>query len=175
MSGFIQSHDYVPGMSGWIFNKDTGEFEIYSSSGNMSTDAQLITVTAGDWSDYDLPANALERLAFITAELDKIPADCRGGAEFTTEDISFDRDGSDVRTTLTYVRQETPDEVMARIEKGQLSVRINGLGGANFSIYHDGQLRVQFGILSEPGPFIVAGGKVYLRKEVIDKTSNAFS
>lgn len=169
MSGSIQSSNCVPGVSGWKFNQASGEFEIYGSSGNSSGEAQLITVTAGSWSDCDLPANALERMAFIGAELEKIPAECRGNAEFVTEDISFDRDGSDVRTTLTYTRQETPEELESRIRKGSYSAIMEGLGGANFSIFHNGQLRVRFGSLEDPAPLIIADGKVYIRQSLVDQ------
>lgn len=163
----IQSSSYVPGVSGWKFNEASGEFEIHSSSGNSNAEAQLITVTAGSWSDYDLPANALERLAFIGAELERVPVECCGNAEFTTEDISFDRDGSDVRTTLTYERRDTGEEVSARVEKASVSAQMNGLAGANFSIFHDGQLRVRLGSLEGPSPFVAASGKVYLRDALV--------
>lgn len=121
MSGYIQSSNYVPGVSGWKLDHVSGDFEINSAQiqvGTLPSDPQLITVTAGSWSEYDLPANALERLAFIGAELEKIPAECRASAEFTTEDISFDRDGSDVRITPAYERLESAAEVVARHEMG---------------------------------------------------------
>ncbi|MFJ2680963.1 phage tail tip fiber protein [Pseudomonas sivasensis] len=169
MSGSIQSSDYVPGVSGWKFNEASGEFEIHSSSGNSSADAQLVSVTAGSWSDHDLPANALERLAFIGAEMERIPAEYRANAELTTEDISLDRDGSDVRISLTYDRQETPEEVEARCKQSSIFGMVNRLGGANLNIYQDGKLRARLGKLVDPDPFIVADGKVYMRQDVVDK------
>ena len=100
MSRTIQSSDYVPGVSGWKFNNVTGGFEIHSSDASTSAEPRLISVTVGSWSNFDLPSNAVEYHAFIGAELDKIPADSRASAEITTEDISFDRDGSDVLRDL---------------------------------------------------------------------------
>ncbi|QOQ76469.1 DUF1983 domain-containing protein [Pseudomonas poae] len=173
MSRTIQSTDYVPGVSGWKFNEVTGEFEIHSSDASTSAEPRLIGVTAGSWSDYDLPSNAVEYHAFIGAELDKIPSECRASADITTEDISFDRDGSDVRTTLTYERRETCQEVADRIEKASVSAQMTGLVGCGFSIFHNGQLRVRLGDCEGPGPFVVADGKVYLRDAVVKESSIA--
>ena len=102
MSGSIQSSNYVPGVSGWKINESTGAFEINPVRPAQSVEAQMVTVNAGEWSEYDLPAKAIERYAFIGAEVAKIPAEYRDSAEFTTKDFSLDCDGSDVRTTLTY-------------------------------------------------------------------------
>lgn len=173
MSGTIQSANYVSGVSGWKFNKVTGEFEIHSSSASTSAEPQLVSVTAGSWSDYDIPSNAVEYHTFIGAELDKIPAKCRASADITTEDISFDRDGSDVRTTLTYERFETCEEVADRIEKASVSAQMNGLDSGGFSIFHNGQLRVRLGSLEGQSPFVVADGKVYLRDDLVKEASIA--
>lgn len=170
MSGSIQSHDYVPGISGWKLPYN-GTFEINSAKiqvGSLPSDSQLITITAGSWSEYDLPANALERFAFIGAELDKIPAECRQSAEFTTEDISFDRDGSDYRTTLTYQRRETAEEVEARQEKAKAGGSGIKIKDGVLTITHDGVVRVRLTGLpdlrepEQPKPFKVEGGKVYI-------------
>lgn len=170
MSGSIQSSNYVPGVSGWKFNALTGEFEIHSSDASTSADPRLISVTAGSWSDYDLPSNAVEYHTFIGAELDKIPAEYRASAGITTEDISFYHDGSDVRTTLTYERRETCEEVADRIEKSSVSAQMSGLAGGGFSIFHNGQLRVRLGSLEGPSLFVVANGKVYLRDDLVKIT-----
>ena len=77
MSRTIQSSNYVPGVSGWKLNSATGEFEITSARPQSGVEAQMITVTAGEWSEYDLPANAIDRYAFIGAEVAKIPAEYR--------------------------------------------------------------------------------------------------
>lgn len=173
MSGSIQSSNYVPGVSGWKFNEVTGQFEIHSSDASTSTEPRLISVTAGSWSDYDLPSNAIEYHAFIGAELDNIPAECRASADITTEDISFDRDGSDVRTTLTYERFETCEEVADRIEKASVSAQMNGLVGGGFSIFHNGQIRFRLGSLEGQSPFVVADGKVYFRDDLAKEASIA--
>lgn len=173
MSGSIQSSNYVPGVSGWKLNAVTGEFEIHSSDASTSAEPRLISVTAGSWSDYDLPSNAVEYHTFIGAELDKIPAKCRASADITTEDISFDRDGSDVRTTLTYERFETCAEVADRIEKASVPAQMKGLGGGGFSIFHNGQLRVRLGSTEGPSTFVVADGKVYLRDALVKEASIA--
>lgn len=177
MSGYIQSSNYVPGVSGWKLDHVSGDFEINSAQiqvGTLPSDPQLITVTAGSWSEYDLPANALERLAFIGAELEKIPAECRASAEFTTEDISFDRDGSDVRTSLTYERQETAEEVAARQARAKVAgTRITQKGGLT-TISIDGVTRFRCGDLTkdeQPQPFVVSDGQVFVDQALIDDGS----
>ncbi|MGE1157020.1 hypothetical protein [Pseudomonas kitaguniensis] len=172
MSGTIQSSDYVPGVSGWKFNTLTGEFEIHTSTSTSIPEPQPITVTAGEWSEPELPSNALERYAFFGAEIQNIPLDYRESAEISTSDHSCcPGDYADVRTTLTYIRRETPSEVAARIKRGSASAMMDGLVGGGFSIYHDGQLRVRLGSSQKPSPFVVADGKVYLREGLIDKGS----
>ena len=172
MSGSIQSSNYVPGVSGWKLNALTGEFEIHTSTATTIADPQPIKVTAGDWSESDLPANAIERYAFIGAELQKIPDEYRESAELSTEDHSFyPGDSSDVRTTLTYVRQETPEEVQARIQNGSAAAQMDGLVGSGFSIFHNGQLRVRLGSTERISPFVVANGKVYMRQDLVREAS----
>ncbi|PMV25757.1 hypothetical protein C1Y27_23680 [Pseudomonas sp. GW704-F2] len=175
MSGTIQSSNYVPGVSGWKFGHVSGDFEINNAQiqvGTLPSDPQLITVTAGSWSEYDLPANALERLAFIGAELEKIPAECRASAEFTTEDISFDRDGSDVRASLTYERHETAEEVAARLSKPKGSTFKIDRGGLTFS--RDGVAYIQLTdspdlrAPEQPEPFKVDGGQVSIDKAFVE-------
>lgn len=173
----MQSADYVPGVSGWKLNRLTGEFEISSSStavGSPPSDPQSITITAGEWPEYDLPANAIERYAFIGAELAKIPAEFRDSAEFKTEDFSFDRDGSDYRTTLSYVRQETQEEAEARLQKAKVAgTRISLVGGV-LSILHDGALRAQVSDLhkdEKPQPFVVVDGAIYINEALIKDAS----
>ena len=173
----MQSNDYVPGMAGLMVNLKTGELELNSSKlqvGMLPSDPQQITITAGEWPDNELPSNAIERYAFIGAELEKIPAEFRESAEFTTEDFSFDRDGSDYRTTLTYVRQETQDEAKARYEKTKAAgTRISLVGGV-LSISHDGVLRTQITGLQKdekPAPFIVFDGVTYISASCIEEAS----
>ena len=173
----MQSNDYVPGMAGLMVNLKTGEFELNSSKlqvGMLPSDPQQITITAGEWPDNELPSNAIERYAFIGAELEKIPAEFRESAEFTTEDFSFDRDGSDYRTTLTYVCQETQDEAKARYEKTKAAgTRISLVGGV-LSISHDGVLRTQIGGVQrdeKPAPFIIIDGVMYINGACIKEAS----
>lgn len=173
----MQSNNYVPGMAGLMVNLKTGEFELNSSKlqvGMLPSDPQQITITAGEWPDNELPSNAIERYAFIGAELEKIPAEFRESAEFTTEDFSFDRDGSDYRTTLTYARQETQDEAKARHEKTKAAgTRISLVGGV-LSISHDGVLRTQIdGVQRDekPAPFIIIDGVMYINGACIKEAS----
>lgn len=174
MSGAIQSSDYVPGVSGWKLNTLTGEFEINSARPQSGVEAQMITVTAGEWSEYDLPANAIERYAFIGAEVAKIPAEYRDKAEFATKDFSFDCDGSDVRTTLTYDRPETPEEIVSRLEKAKVAgMRIVRAGGCTTAIV-DGVVLWRFGDLSAPvdiEPFKVVDGVTCVSKAFVDDGS----
>lgn len=173
----MQSNAYVQAMSGFLFNPSTGEFELNTARlqvGALPSDPQKITITAGEWPDNELPSNAIKRYAFIGAELEKVPAEFRESAEFTTEDFSFDRDGSDYRTTLTYVRQETQDEAKARYEKTKAAgTRISLVGGV-LSISHDGVLRTQITGLQKdekPAPFIVFDGVTYISASCIEEAS----
>lgn len=173
----MQSADYVPGVSGWKFDILTGEFEISSAcadAGSLPFDPRPITITAGEWPDCDLPANAIERYAFIGAELTKVPAEFRDSAEFKTEDFSFDRDGSDYRTTLTYVRLETQEETAARAKKAKTAGTRISLADGVLSITHDGVLRTQIGGLhkeEKPQPFVVVDGVVYMSEALIKDAS----
>ncbi len=174
MSRTIQSSNYVPGVSGWKFNESTGAFEINPVRPAQSVEAQMVTVTAGEWSEYDLPANAIERYALIGAELAKIPAEYRDSGEFTTKDLSFDCDGSDVRTTLTYDRPETDEEVAVRLKSAKSAgVRIVRAGGCTTGIV-DGVVRWRFGDLIAPvdvEPFKVADGVTYIGEEFVCEAS----
>ncbi|NNA20460.1 hypothetical protein HBN70_06730 [Pseudomonas lundensis] len=170
----MQSKDYVPGVSGWKYENE-GSFELnIAGPGIESPQPKLVTITAGQWPDSELPANAMERYAFIGAELSKIPVKYRESAEFTTEDFSFDRDGSDYRTTLTYARQETQDEAKARHEKTKAAgTRISLVGGV-LSISHDGVLRTQIGGVQrdeKPAPFIIIDGVMYINGACIKEAS----
>jgi hypothetical protein len=173
----MQSKSYVLGVSGWKLDETTGDFELNSAdsdAGYASSVPQKVTVTCGQWSEYDLPANAMERYAFIGAELAKIPAEHRDSAEFSTEDFSFDRDGSDYRTTLTCERLETPEEVAARAEKAKVAgTRITNKGGV-FSIHQDGVLRIRIGNLSSVElvtPFVVVDGEAFLSAAFIEDST----
>lgn len=163
MSGSLQSHDYVPGRSGFKIDLKAGEFEINSariSVGSLPTDPQLIVITAGEWSDSELPSNAIERYKFIGEQLAAIPDEYRDSAEFSTEDVSFDRDGSDYRTTLTYERRETAEEVTARLSKPKGSTFKIDRGELTFS--RDG---VDF--IKMVTPFVTEGGQAFINEATI--------
>lgn len=173
----MQSSDYKPWVSGWKLDKATGELEINSaklSLGALPSDPQLITVTAGEWAEYELPSNAMEHYAFIGDELVKIPFEYRDSAELSTGDNSFDRDGSDVRTTLTYRRPETAEEVEARQNKVKTGGTSIKLVGGVLTVIHDGVVRCQIGGLPElekPRPFIVVDGVSYIREAEVERGS----
>lgn len=176
VSGDMQSANYVPGVSGWKLNTLTGEFEINSARPHSGVEAQMITVTAGEWPDNELPSNAIERYRFIGDQVMNIPDEYRDSAEFSTEDFSVDRDGSDYRTTLTYVRQETQEELSDRLERAKVAgTRINLVGGV-LSITHDGKPRACIRDLQkdeQPQPFVVIDGAIYINHAIVDdaKTS----
>lgn len=167
----MQSHDYVPGVSGWKL--DRGNFELNSARltvGGLPNDPQLITVTAGEWSDSDMPSNGLERYAFIGAELMKIPPEYRDSAEFSTEDISCYHDGSDIRTSLTYERCETAEEVAARQKKAALGGTCTSFKDGVMTLTVDGVVRLRLGNLEKseaPPPFVVVDGQLYLSETFI--------
>lgn len=173
----MQSHDYVPGVSGWKYENE-GSFELnIAGPGIESPQPKLVTITAGQWPDRELPANAMERYAFIGAELSKIPVKYRESAEFTTEDFSFDRDGSVYRTTLTYVRQETSEEAQDRAEKAKSSGTRASVTNGVLTITTDGAVRCRIGNLEKPEkpePFVVVDGVVFVSEASIkDSTIKA--
>lgn len=176
MSGSLQSHDYVPGMSGLRIDFRTGELELNSlrlQVGSLPSDPQLVTVIAGEWSDSDLPRNAIERYKFIGDQVMKIPEGYRDSAEFTAEGFWLDRDGTDYRTTLTYQRRETAEEVEARQEKAKAGGSGIKLLDGVLTITHDGVVRAQLtGLpgLREPEQtklFQVEGGKLYINEDFL--------
>lgn len=158
----MQSHNYVPGVSGWKLSKD-GTLEVNSAnlrSGSLSPEPQMITITAGEWSESEIPALALARYKFIGDAVMQIPAEYRDSAEFSTEDHSYDRDFSDVRTTLTYTRPEAPDEAEARVERAKVAGTKFSITNNGVTIVQDGVVRLWLGDLSQP--FAVEGDQVYL-------------
>lgn len=134
----MQSHNYVPGVSGWKLHPK-GDFEINSSGKSSSAAPQMITVVAAEWRDEELPSNAIERYAFIGSEIAKIPAEYRGSAEFSSEQDVYGDTLFDSRTILIYKRLETAEEASTRhmhgghpatstqLERGVLTVRVNGV------------------------------------------------
>ncbi|WP_236236573.1 hypothetical protein [Pseudomonas faucium] len=143
---YIRSGNYVPGVSGIRLDLKTGSFEVNGGSlaiGGLPSEPQKITVTAGEWAESEMPANAVERYRFIGNKLIEIPCQYRDSAEFSTEDISFDRDGSDVRTRLTYQRMETAEEAKARASRPASSVVVGERGG--LTITYGGKVVARLG------------------------------
>ncbi|KTC59112.1 hypothetical protein [Pseudomonas savastanoi] len=172
----MQSSNYVPGVSGWKLDKVTGEFEINSakiSVGGLPEQPQMVTVTAAEWAASDLPASAIEHYAFIGAEIFKIPAEYRDSAQITTQDESFDPGFPDIRTSLTYQRAETVEEVAARVKASRRAGCQIKKEGDKFTFSHDGLTRVMWGSLTDSAdkpatPFHAEGDQVFLTQAFID-------
>ncbi|RXU00431.1 hypothetical protein B1F73_09220 [Pseudomonas syringae] len=172
----MQSHNYVPNVSGWKLDKVTGEFEINSpkiSVGSLPEQPQMITVTAGEWAASDLPASAIEHYAFIGAEIFKIPAEYRESAQLTTQDESYDPGFADIRTTLTYQRPETADEAKSRASAARLPEYSIKKQGDTLTFLYDGVPRIVLGNLDKADekietPFAVEGDQVSLAQAFID-------
>ena len=166
----MQTRDYIPGFSGMQLDLKKGHFELSSAMltvGSLPSDPQLVTITAGEWPDNELPCNAIERYKFIGEQVMKIPDEYRTSAEFLSDDFSFDRDGSDYRTTLTYQRRETTEEVEARQNKAKTGGTSIKLVGGVMTVTHDGVVRCQITGLSDvkaPGLFIVVDGVTYINQ-----------
>ncbi|MCK9740021.1 hypothetical protein LT697_00485 [Pseudomonas syringae pv. syringae] len=166
----MQSHDYVPGVSGW--KMDNGEFEINSakiSVGGLSEQPQMITVTAGEWAARDLPENAWEYYAFIGSEIIKIPAKYRASAKISTSDESCEPGFADIRIMLTYERPETAEELSARMKKSRSAGYSIKKEGDKLTFLHDGVPRMVLGNLEKiEAPFAVEGDQVTLSQAFID-------
>ncbi|MFV7431007.1 hypothetical protein ACNPNU_05060 [Pseudomonas shirazica] len=173
----LKTIDYVPGVSGIRLDLKTGAVEINGgrlAAGSLPSEPQMITITAGEWAESDMPANAVERYRFIGDQLMAVPDQHRGSAEFSTEDISFDRDGSDVRTTLSYQRLETAEEVAARVSSPADSVVISERG--DVTVTSGGRVIARFGCWKEVDqpteqPFAVEGGKVFVSQSAIERAT----
>lgn len=172
MRGSIQSANYTPKSScgkhgdGWKLDLASGDFEI-NGPVVQPPKPRMVTVTVGEWAESDLPANAKALMAFLAEQVEKVPAEYRAEAEFATEDISFDRDGSDIRTTLTYERPETADEASARVQ-ARSGTSIN-LEKGKLTVSHGGVTRAVISGLGQP--FAVDGDQVYISEAFIDEGS----
>ncbi|KAA8689565.1 Uncharacterized protein ALO80_00882 [Pseudomonas caricapapayae] len=172
----MQSHDYVPNISGWKLDKVTGEFEINSakiSVGGLPEQPQMITVTAGEWAARDLPENASEYYAFIGSEIIKIPSEYRASAKISTSDESYEPGFADIRFMLTYERPETAEELSARMKKSRSAGYSIKKEGDKFTFFHDGVPRMVLGNLDKAEekidtPFAVDGDQVILTQAFID-------
>ncbi|RZI91441.1 MAG: hypothetical protein EOP15_00995 [Pseudomonas sp.] len=143
--------------------------------GALPNEPQTITVTAGDWSASELPANALEFYKFIGDQVIKIPVEYRESAELTTRDESFDKYLPDLRTTLTYRRLETDHEAAERaaFEAGS-GVRVSG---AEITILSAGKVVARLSSMPPEGeaakvlPFVVEGGQVFVSAPLIEEAT----
>lgn len=177
MSGSLQTHDYVPGMSGMRIDLKTGELELNSctlGSAAKSPERQMVSVEVSSWSKYDLPKNAANLLQFMQAELERVPEQYRHAAEFEEFDASYGDESFNARLFLSYSRLETEEELADRLAKAKYAgTRIVRAGGCTTMI-HDGVVRWKFGNLDapppepeQPKPFKVEGSKVYLSEAAI--------
>ncbi|RMV44429.1 hypothetical protein [Pseudomonas syringae group genomosp. 3] len=172
----MQSHNYVPNISGWKLDQLTGEFEINSakiSVGGLPDQPQMITVTAGEWAARDLPENAWEYYAFIGSQITKIPAEYRASAKISTSDESYEPGFADIRVMLTYERRETAEELSARMKKSKGAGYSIKKEGDKFTFSHDGVPRIVLGNLDKADekietPFAVEGDQVSLAQAFID-------
>ncbi|MGV8567235.1 MAG: hypothetical protein ACWA7E_04300 [Pseudomonas asiatica] len=164
----LQTTDNVPGISGMRLDFKTGAIEI--TSGRLPDESQMVTVTAGEWVESDIPANAIERYRFIGDQVMAIPAEHRDSAEFTTEDMSFDRDGSDIRTTLTYQRLETDQEAAERVSRQVGSgVVINDAG---MTITRNGKVIARLGCrMDGEQPFAFKGDQLFINEASMDSAA----
>jgi hypothetical protein len=171
----FKSANYVPGVSGYRLDLNTGAFEINRGNfavGSLPSDPQMITVTAGEWSESDLPRNATKRCAFILDEqFVRIPTEYHDTAELSTEDFSFDRDGSDIRTTLTYRRLETDQETAERVARQAGSGVTFDADGLTIKASGKVMIRLARGKDDkQPAeqPFAVEGDQAFIRQALTD-------
>jgi hypothetical protein len=170
----MQSSDYMPGVSGW--KMENGRLEMNQANiqvGASQEAPQMITVTAGDWAESDLPANGIERYAFIGAELAKVPDEWRESAEISTANESYDESYSDIRTTLTYTRPETDTERTARLAKTRTAALTVIFKNGRTDVFSDGVVRSSFGDLTQP--FAVVGDQVFINSASIETEAVARS
>ncbi|MBX9404572.1 DUF1983 domain-containing protein [Pseudomonas baetica] len=183
----MQSNDYVPGVSGWKLNKQTGEFEINSctfGSASKAPERQMVSVEVASYSKYDLPKNAANLVQFMEAELQKVPEEYRHAAEFEEFDASYGDGSFSPRLFLSYSRLETEEELVDRLEKAKSAgTQIKYEGGVT-SVFHNGILRYRLGNLNttEPEhgnadqpakPFVVVDGTTYLNEAFIKESTIA--
>lgn len=163
----MQSHDYVPGVSGWKLNAN-GDLEINSftiGSAAKAPERQMVSVEVASYSKCDLPKNAGELLAFMQEELQKVPEQYRHIAKFEEFDASYNSWSFDARLFLSYSRLETEEELADRLDKAKgAGTRISLVGGV-LTISRDGVIRAQAGDLQKANvsrAFVVADGTTYI-------------
>lgn len=177
----IESHDYVPGVSGWKIDQKTGDFEINTctlGAVGSSPERQTVSVEVCSYSKYDLPKNAANLVQFMEAELQKVPEQYRHSAEFEEFDASYSDESFNARLFLSYSRLETEEELADRLEKAKVAgTRIVKSRGCT-TVISDGVVRARFGDLDQPEPvteqsqsFKADGDKVYLNEAFVDDGS----
>lgn len=177
----MQSHDYLPGVSGWKLDPLNGNFELNSctiGSPSKAPERQMVSVEVASYSKYDLPKNAANLVQFMEAELQKVPEEYRHAAEFENFDASYGDDSFSPRLFLSYSRLETEEELADRLEKAKSTgTQIKYEGGVT-SVFHNGILRYRLGNLNAPEPehgtadqpakpFVVVDGTTYLNEALI--------
>lgn len=175
LTGDIQSANYVPGVSGWKLNSLTGEFEINSCTLGSAANAperQVVSVEVSSYSKYDLPKNAGELLAFMQAELQKVPEEYRHDALFEDFDASYGDDSFSARFFLSYSRLETEQELAERLEKAKVAGTHLSIKNGDMTVTHDGVVRLKIRNPDQPEPeqtqpFKVDGGSVYISEAAI--------
>lgn len=123
----MQSHDYLPGLSGRKLDSFSGEIEIKSCTLGSAATApkrQMVSVEVASFSKYDLPKNAGELLALMQAELQKVPEEYRHVAEFEEFDASCGEESFNARLFLSYSRLETEEELADRLEKAKSASKL---------------------------------------------------
>lgn len=181
----MQSHDYVPGVSGWKLDPLKGDFEFNSctiGSVSKTPERQMVSVEVASYSKYDLPKNAANLVQFMEAELQKVPEEYRHAAEFEEFDASYGDDSFSSRLFLSYSRLETEEELADRLEKAKSAGNQIKVEGGCTTVTHDGVIRVRIGNLAaaEPEhgtadqpakPFVVVDGTTYLNEAFIQDGS----
>ena len=177
----MQSHDYVPGVSGWKIDLKTGDFEINTctlGAVGSSPERQTVSVEVCSYSKYDLPKNAANLVQFMEAELQKVPEEYRHAAEFEEFDASYGDDSFSSRLFLSYSRLETEEELADRLEKAKVAGTRISIKNGLMTVSHDGAIRFRIGNLAAPEPehgtveqpakpFIVVDGTTYFSESFI--------
>ncbi|MBD1601170.1 phage tail tip fiber protein [Pseudomonas typographi] len=168
----MQSHDYVPGVSGWRIDDETGDFELNSAS-FQSTSAepkpQEIEVVLFDMRTDELPTSARDLSDFLRQATMAEPGARDAKLEFYTE---WYGDYTERRVKTTYRRMETIEELCARLEKAK-APKMAALSflfeGGKFAILANGVPRCRMGNLDKGQPFKVEDGQLEISGAFIDE------
>lgn len=155
MSGIFESINYVPGVSGYRIDYTKGVLEMNPCTIGSAANAperQMVSVEVASYSKYDLPKNAGELLAFMQAELQKVPDEYRASAEFEGFDASYGDELFEHRLFLSYSRLETEEELADRLEKASLPGTSLTLDGRVLTISRGGSASVVIGDVGAAKP-----------------------